>query len=44
MQEQQTQIDLTNTTGITNSEGKNLFQSGIILRKISKFTIFFCTC
>ena len=37
MQEQQTQIDLTNTTGITNSEGKNLFQSGIILRKISKF-------
>jgi hypothetical protein len=31
------QIDLKNTTGITNSEGKSLFQSGIILRKISKF-------
>tara|TARA_B110000503_G_scaffold61307_1_gene97294 strand:- start:216 stop:455 length:240 start_codon:yes stop_codon:yes gene_type:complete len=38
MQEpQQPQIDLKNTTGITNSEGKSLFQSGIILRKISKF-------
>ena len=34
---QQPQIDLKSTTGITNSEGKSLFQSGIILRKISKF-------
>jgi len=34
---QQPQIDLKNTEGITNSEGKSLFQSGIILRKISKF-------
>jgi len=33
----QPQIDLNSTTGITNSEGKSLFQSGIILRKISKF-------
>jgi hypothetical protein len=34
---QQPQIDLKNTEGVTNSEGKSLFQSGIILRKISKF-------
>ena len=34
---QQPQIDLNNTEGIKNSEGGSLFQSGIILRKISKF-------
>ena len=33
----QPQIDLKSTTAITNSEGKSLFQSGVILRKISKF-------
>lgn len=36
---QQPQIDLKNTEGITNSEGKSLFQSGVILRKISKFVV-----
>ena len=34
---QQPQIDLQTTEGIKNSEGGSLFQSGIILRKISKF-------
>jgi len=34
---QQPQIDLNNTEGIKNSEGGSLFQSGVILRKISKF-------
>ena len=36
-QPQQPQIDLKSTEGIKNSEGTSLFQSGIILRKISKF-------
>ena len=34
---QQPQNDINNTEGIKNSEGGSLFQSGIILRKISKF-------
>ena len=33
----QLNIDLKSTTGIKNSEGSSLFQSGVILRKISKF-------
>ena len=33
----QLNIDLTNTTGITNEEGGSIFMSGVILRKISKF-------
>jgi hypothetical protein len=33
----QLNINLSNTIGITNSEGGNVFQQGIILRKISKF-------
>jgi len=30
-------VDLKTTEGIKNSEGKSVFQSGVILRKISKF-------
>lgn len=30
-------VDLKTTEGITNAEGKSVFQSGVILRKISKF-------
>jgi len=30
-------IDLNSTTGMKNSEGGSLFQSGVILRRISKF-------
>lgn len=33
----QLNIDLKSTTGIKNSEGNSIFQSGVILRKISKF-------
>jgi hypothetical protein len=33
----QLNIDLSNTTGILNSEGGSIFVSGVILRKISKF-------
>ena len=33
----QLNIDLTNTTGITNEDGGSIFMSGVILRKISKF-------
>lgn len=33
----QMNVDLKTTEGITNSEGKSVFQSGVILRKISKF-------
>lgn len=36
-QQPQLNIDLNSTTGIKNSEGGSLFQSGVILRKISKF-------
>jgi hypothetical protein len=36
-QQPQLNIDLKSTTGIKNSEGNSLFQSGVILRKISKF-------
>jgi len=36
-QQPQLNIDLKSTTGIKNSEGSSLFQSGVILRKISKF-------
>ena len=36
-QSPQLNIDLTNTTGITNEEGGSIFMSGVILRKISKF-------
>jgi hypothetical protein len=35
----QLNIDLTSTTGIKNSEGGSIFQSGVILRKISKFVV-----
>ena len=37
MQPQQPQIDLNNTTSVTNTEGGILFQQGVILRKVSKF-------
>ena len=33
----QLNVDLKSTTAILNSEGKNVFVSGVILRKISKF-------
>jgi hypothetical protein len=36
-QQPQLNIDLQSTTGIKNSEGSSLFQSGVILRRISKF-------
>lgn len=37
MEQPKLNIDLTNTTGIQNSEGGSVFQQGLILRKISKF-------
>ncbi len=33
----QMNVDLKTTEGITNADGKSVFQSGVILRKISKF-------
>ena len=33
----QMNVDLKTTECITNAEGKSVFQSGVILRKISKF-------
>ena len=36
-QQPQLNVDLKATTPILNSEGKNIFVSGVILRKISKF-------
>ena len=33
----QMNVDLTTTEGLLNSEGKNVFESAVILRKISKF-------
>tara|TARA_Y100000592_G_scaffold100804_1_gene182920 strand:- start:1761 stop:2009 length:249 start_codon:yes stop_codon:yes gene_type:complete len=36
-QQPQLNVDLKATTAILNSEGKNVFLSGVILRKISKF-------
>ena len=33
----QINVDLKTTEGIKNSEGKSVFQSGVILRKISNF-------
>jgi|TARA_E500000178_G_C17018659_1_gene754272 hypothetical protein len=33
----QLNIDLTNTTGVTNFDGGNIFQQGVILRKVSRF-------
>jgi hypothetical protein len=37
MEKPEFNINLTNTIGVTNSEGGSVFQQGIILRKISKF-------
>jgi hypothetical protein len=37
MEKPEFNINLTNTTGVINSEGGSVFQQGIILRKISKF-------
>ena len=34
---QQPQVDLKNTTPVTNFDGGNIFQQGVILRKVSKF-------
>jgi len=34
---QQPNIDLKSTEGMKNAEGGSIFQSGVILRKISKF-------
>lgn len=34
---QQPQIDLKNTQPVKNFDGNNLFQQGVILRKVSKF-------
>ena len=36
-QPKQPNIDLNSTEGIKNSNGGSIFQSGVILRKISKF-------
>jgi|TARA_R110000803_G_scaffold207129_1_gene274853 hypothetical protein len=36
-QDPQLNIDLKSTTGFKNSEGNSIFQSGVILRRISKF-------
>ena len=36
-QQPQMNVDLTTTEGLLNSKGKNVFESGVILRKISKF-------
>tara|TARA_R100000908_G_C3741524_1_gene137928 strand:+ start:1243 stop:1494 length:252 start_codon:yes stop_codon:yes gene_type:complete len=36
-QQPQLNVDLKTTEGIKNSEGNSIFQSGVILRKISKF-------
>tara|TARA_B100001287_G_scaffold143824_1_gene120893 strand:+ start:1107 stop:1346 length:240 start_codon:yes stop_codon:yes gene_type:complete len=36
-QVQQPQIDLKNTRGIKTSDDKSIFQSGYILRRVSKF-------
>ena len=33
----QPQIDLKSTEGMKNAEGKSIFKSGVILRRISKF-------
>ncbi len=33
----QMNVDLKTTEGIINADGKSVFQSGVILRKISKF-------
>ena len=33
----QLNVDLKSTTGFKNSEGNSIFQSGVILRNISKF-------
>ena len=35
----QMNVDLTTTEGLLNSKGKNVFESGVILRKISKFNV-----
>ena len=37
-QQPQLNVDLKSTEGITNSEGGSIFKSGVILRKISKFS------
>jgi hypothetical protein len=39
MQQQQPQlnIDLKNTTPVTNFDGGSVFQQGVILRKVSRF-------
>jgi hypothetical protein len=34
---QQPQIDLNNTQAVNNFDGGNIFQQGVILRKVSKF-------
>lgn len=34
---QQPQIDLNNTQAVSNFDGGNVFQQGVILRKVSKF-------
>ena len=34
---QQPQVDLKNTTPVTNFDGGNIFQQGVILRQVSKF-------
>ena len=36
-QDPQLNMDLKSTTGFKNSEGNSIFQSGVILRRISKF-------
>lgn len=37
MEQQLPPIDLKNTKAVTNTEGGNVFQQGVILRKVSKF-------
>lgn len=35
--QQQVNLDLKNTSAVKNTEGGNVFQQGVILRKVSKF-------
>lgn len=39
MQQQQPQIDLTNSTAVEGFDGGIIFQQGYVLRKISKFIL-----
>ena len=38
-QQQQTNVDVKNTTSITTPSGGVVFQQGVLLRKVSKFVV-----